>query len=519
MPRPFLAYNGTMTTTDKFLKDYSRGMEMLVLSSPAFAELVRTLGYPVPRENIPTAQVVLHMGDDSRIEFQINPNFIAGLDDSGIAAVIAHEAFHVFLHHLSELPDRENFPMLKALTYAQECIINDTLPGTIGYATGEGTFKGPELFNQDFSNFTSKEGHDFIVDFWQEEQEKENDQSEGDQSEGDQGEGDQSDTQNDSASDENSDGDQEQSESSTDGSTGGQSEPEDADEKSEEEKAETHGGDDHSCGGMKIVGDATSEEILEAIAEAIEKGLENVDPAELPRDMQDILEDLADAGHIEQPNFGMGNVKDSFDVIDSMSKISLNWKRLLTDINPAVNSAGRPKAKDSWHAPRRRMVGSYPEIILPTRKDLPRSAGRGDSVPTFVIALDMSPSIPTTLLPVLAGLAKSIPHDLIRAYPITWSSTHREFDPENPQVIVDRSGTNPATIMEYVQKIEKETKTKPYVLVITDGEYAIPQNWNRAEVMKRWYWMASAERFMRQLKASTGAWTPENHIFSMDDFV
>ena len=104
---------------------------MLSLSSRAFSNMVQRLGYPISNEGIPTAQVQLNM-DEQRIEFLINPNFIAELSDSDIAAVLAHEAYHVLLDHLSEMADEDTYPLRAILIDAQECIINDSLPSSVG---------------------------------------------------------------------------------------------------------------------------------------------------------------------------------------------------------------------------------------------------------------------------------------------------------------------------------------------------------------------------------------------------
>lgn len=525
--------------TRKFMDDYSRGMEMLSLSGRAFANLAQGLGYPIANESIPTAQVQLNM-DEQRIEFVINPNFIADLSDSDIAAVIAHETYHVLLDHLSEMADVDTYPLRKILIDAQECIINDSLPSSVGFETMDGTYKGMERHNQDFSNFTTQEGYDFILNKEKEEEEqKDSDQDQDqkpsedkDDSKDSSDKGDQ-DQPKDSSEDEKSDEDSDQDADAQAGNGGASEEPGDADAQGGGQGGagadEPQGGDTVSgapaegCHGVVITGEGSDDakKVLKALGEAITKAVSGIDQNDLPMDIQDALDELRDnGGDIPQPGYSQGQPKDGFNKIDAYSELNVNWRELLQEINPKMKHSGRPKHKDSWHAPRRRMLHSYPNVILPTRVRLDDpNTKKGDSIPSFVIALDMSGSIPERLLGTLAAFARSVPEKLIKAFPITWSDGHKVFDPERPRDMVQRGGTTLSTVMTYVKKVEKETGTKPYVLVITDGAYYVPQEWDKAEIMERWYWMGIQSQDVNNILNSTGAWTTKERVFDLNKFI
>jgi len=530
---------------------------MIHLANRAFGNLVAGLGYPIPNESIPTAQVQVNIGD-SRIEFHMNPHFIHKLRDSEIAAVLAHEAFHVALDHLREAGDKVAYPEREVLADAHECIINDGLPGNIGFTTMDGTYKGLERYNQDFSLFSSKQGYDFIIAQREEDQKDEQDDSDKDDSkdksdqngdsknDSESGKGEDSE-KDDSSKDEDSDKDDSDKGDDSDSDSGDEKDDSDKGDSGKDDKSDsdsdgdsdgdsdsdangdqpgdgagtgTSGDQGSSCHGIAIIGegDVDADDLKKIIVDTVTKAVNGVDTEKLPADLQDALEDLADELGTPRPGYSEAPPKDGFQVIDRFSTMNMNWVKLLQIINPKLRDHGRPKYKDSWHAPRRRMLHSYPNVILPTNKRLDAPKGKGDSIPSFIIALDMSVSIPERLLQDLAALAMSIPPELIKAFPITWSDGFRVFDPQRPREIVHRSGTQVQAIMNYANQLEKETSIKPYVLVITDGQYGVPTHWNKAEVKEKWFWMGIQKGDRAYIQNSTGDWTSDDHIFNLSDF-
>lgn len=571
-------YSETVRMTNDypdFMDDYARGMEMLQLASNTFATFAGGLGIPVGNPAIPTAQVSLN-ADDRRILFEMNPDFIHKLKDSEVAAVIAHESYHVMLDHLSEIVDTKRYPKYEALVTAQECIINDGLPGRIGFEVPEGGFRGIPMFDQDFSLFSTEEGYNFILKRLEEEQNKQDqskdnsgDDSESDDSSDDKnsGQGGVSNNKTDEANSDDSNDEAKNDTSDDENSNQGNQSGKGSDESSSDDSDKTGSGDDNdsntegnstgndsrdagddtdgssqgsgsggACHGVKIVGnnvDSLSDDELrnlvrEVMGEVIDDALKSVDVDSLPSNVLDALENLEADANVQLPSLGdtsnkgfsLGESKNGFNTIDSLSGMSMNWVNLLAKINPRVKSSGKPKAKDAWHAPRRRMLHSYPQVILPTTRRIDdANKKKGDSVPTFILALDMSPSIPTSLLKDLASLGASLPEKLIKGYPITWSTNYRVFDPERPREICPRSGTNVGAVIEYAEKIEQETGTAPYVLVITDGEFTMPARSNVEKMTTKWFWMGLNSSDVKRLERTVGRYLGPNNVFNMKDFV
>lgn len=500
---------------DVFMDDYARGMDMLNVTARAFSMMAGGIGYPIPNTNIPTARVMVDL-DSKRVAFEINPHFIRDLKDSEIAAVIAHETYHVLLNHLSDLTNTATYPDQQALIHAQECIINDGLPANVGFTTPEGTLRGMELYNQDFSLFSTKEGYDFIVNQQKEENEDSEDSSDDKGEGGDNTSSDSGDSSNDESNSENAD------DSAASDSNG---------EGSEADAADGHG---PICAGPSIVGEdiekMTPEELADAVKAVIGKAVSdasdemNTKGEDADGDLMEMIDELQDAG-VEIPvipNFGNANApKNAFATVSNISGMNLNWVELLAIINPKIKSSGRAKVRDSWHAPRRRMLHSYPDLILPTRKRQDNSnKKRGDSVPTFILALDMSGSIPTHLLKDLAALAQSVPEKLIKAFPITWSDNYRIYDVNQPNAICARGGTRIAAVHDYAERVKQETGVEPYVLVITDGGFSVPYYLEKEAMSSKWYWMAIQSNDKRMIQgAVSGIPGAVDKIFDMKDFV
>lgn len=532
-----------------FLDDYTRGFEILSISAEVFARLSQSIGQPMPNEDIPTACVSFNP-TTKVIHFEMNPDYIADLTDEEVGAVISHETYHVLLNHLADLPDRKKYPNLKALIHAQECIINDGIFGNVGLQLPKGVLSGPELYQNDFSMFSTKEGYDFIVGDEEPEKDKEpsKDSSESDEKSEKSSDSDASDSpENGENEDEQSTGgspaESEEDPDDSDGSQDGESQEssskadsDDADEDgnsgssngdSNEGDSEGDSSDDHMCGGIRVR-EEDLQDFKDAVSKAINSAMSGIDPSEVPSNVSDTIEQISheEGMSINSSGWSIGSVDNSTDFLSqSNADLDLKWADLLARINPKIKSAGRPKQRESWHAPRRKMIGSYPEIILPTYRRKEDPEHKGDSVPMFILALDMSYSIPEYLIQKLASLADSIPSDIIKPHPITWSSDILFFDTDTRR-IVKRSGTNIDKVYEYADKIERETKTKPYVLVITDGDCqfgghdaTLPSRMDRKRVEDRWFWMATEPKKLHLIKRNFGSYSRDENIYSIADFM
>lgn len=545
-----------------FHDDYTRGFEVLSISAEVFARLSQSIGQPVPNADIPTACVSFDPVQKV-IRFEMNPDYISKLSDEEVGAVISHETYHVLLNHFADLPDRKKYPNLKALIQAQECIINDGLFGNVGLDLPNGVLSGPEMYQKDFSLFSTKEGYDFIVG----EQPPAEESGQGEKSE--QGSSDSKSDSSSSGNSSNSDGDDDSDEKDSeagassdensdpkddpkDNDSKGDAEPdadkdgsekddtgesEDSDENSDEgsngddnEDPEDSDGDsptDHMCGGMNISEDDL-QAFKDAVSDAINHAMYGISPDEVPSNVTDTIEAMAheEGMSIDASGWSVGPIDKSTEYLTQPhADLDLKWADLLARINPKIKSTGRPRQKESWHAPRRKMIGSYPEVILPTYRRKEDPEHKGDSVPMVILALDMSYSIPEYLIQKLASLADSIPSDIIKPHPVTWSNSVLFFD-TTARRIVRRSGTNIDNVYDYADKIEKETKTKPYVLVITDGDcrfggsdYSLPSRMDRKRVAERWFWMATEPSKLKLIKRNFGEYSPDKNIYSIADFM
>lgn len=514
-----------------FKNDYLRGLDALFDYAPHMHSIARCVGLPVANPHIPTAQVS-YDPMKSDILFEINPDYISGLSDEEVGFVISHEAYHVLLSHLQESMNTTDYPRRDVLVTAHECIINDTITSTIGLDAPEGVLAGAD-HGADFSVFSTRDGYDFLSQNTEDEQDEQQSQSQqgsgqggssngaGSGSDGsDQTEGAGGSSQQDEGADGDSGGngggsgddEQEQDEQGS-GSGEDQGDDTESDADDEQNKDHQHG----RCGGI-IIDQNTADAFQQAVQKAINDSVKDMQDngIDVPDEIVDLMHDIDPTvgGH----GFGIGNNTGSM-FSNPTDDLNLDWKELLAKINPKVKSAGQKKAaKQSWHAPRRKMMGQYPKVILPVTRGGDADNGKGAEKPTLILALDMSYSIPTYLIDGLAGMADTIPDDLIAPRPVTWSDYVKEFDTKERH-IVSRSGTNIDAVWDYSQKVAKETGKQPYVLVITDGGCmfygsAVPET-----VQKFWYWGAIVASDKQSIKYNMGAHVDPDKVFMVNDFL
>lgn len=494
---------------DDFFQDYRRGMESLYSSAPIFANFSQALGHPEKTEEIPTAYVSYDKASD-RVSFFLNPHYIRDLTDSQIGAVIAHETYHVLLQHLSEVADDASYPDRATLIEAHECIINDGLEDNVGLRLPDGCIYGTERHDQDFSWFTTRQGYDFL-------QKDKDDPEETDDSESDNGESDgessgsgsgsssdQTDGQNESGGGTgDSDSSADESEAGEDGSGG---------ESTEGDKADGEGaagGQPFHCSGPKV-----DPEDVDAFNRAAKKMIQDTlddltDP--LPTDLSDALSDF------DQKSFGLGDGGEVF--VAKTDGMNLNWKSLLAVINPKVNSAGRNVPKANWGRIPRKLVSAYPTVVLPTREvNTPDPNKDGRDLPTLVVALDLSQSIPRHLVNDLVGLVDQVPTEHIISHPVTWAGSVVPWDPDRRMTA--SGGTYIDKLYTYVKNLSKEIGKDPYVLVITDGECSFEQGVDSKLLKEKWFWAGIRPNDVYEItrKFVQRGHADKNHVYKLDDF-
>lgn len=515
---------------NSFFNDYKRGMEALFAYAPLFAPFAQALGTPKPDSTHRAA--VAFDKNTKRITFVMDPEYIATLTDEEIGAVIAHETYHVVLQHLLDLDNRKMYPDVTSLVDAQECIINDGLEDNLGLALPENCRYGTELYNQSFAWFSTKQGYDFIRDFKKKQEEDDQNQQSDEESDSDgqaSGGGAGADSGSGSNSPENQDEEQSDGQSSG-GDQNSDSKSEDDSENTTEDGSGTESGDDSDddhaghgfCGGIQVDEEDLGD-FVKAAKKMIQGTLDQMDQP-LPTDLSDALTDF------DQPSFGIGNSTDSV-FAGQTDNMNMNWRELLAKIDPRVKSRGRLRARDTWARPRRRMMDSYPNVILPSKRvQDPNPNKRGSDLPVFLIALDLSGSIPESLTTKLVSLVEQVPAEFIVPHPVTWSDSVLPWDAETRRIVL-KSGTNIDEVYNYAEGLAKENGKPPYVLVITDGDcgfgrsdlyFSNPPRVNvDLEVLNsKWFWMGISPgdtgrityNFVNKGHANA------NHVFDLKDF-
>lgn len=459
---------------------FKDGLEELLYVNPIFGAIARSMGAPVWDFERHTAYVTYDTNSDS-IVFAFNPDFIQTLSMEEVAGVIAHETHHVVLDHLKEMTAGQ-FNDSDALIKAQECIINDTIDTIFQLPLPEGVMRGPALVGVNCAPLSTIEAYKLF-------QAKDQEQDPNETNFGDT--------------------------TSPNNGGGARREPDEADggaaeapESSGDALKPAVAGSDGGCDGIVI-----PEGYEFAAAEAMDSVLGKAAASEgIPKD--DFIDQL---NNTVNPYFSpFSNVMTISEA--TIGRERMNWRLLLSRINPKVLEAGSPRrrTRNNWTKSNRRMAAIYPRVILPVNERVePKKTDAGNQLPVFVVALDLSGSIPRALVKTLQGLLDEIPDELIRAYPCTWSDRSVPF--VNGKVC-STGGTNINSVVNYVKEVQATEKVDPYVLVITDGEYRKPASLPG----KEWFYMGVDRRAVRTIKSTNrhygGLVGPNEEVYCVDDF-
>lgn len=536
-----------------FREDYIRGLDALNDYAPYFYRIMRFIGIPSANYSIPTAQVS-YDPHAKNVLFEINPDLIKDMADEQIGFVIAHEAYHVILRHLFEIVQRDEFPDAQVLVHAHEAIINDTVQGVLG-------LDGPDIgltygsqFGADFSGFSTREAYDWIINDSDDEQNSQDDQNNKNSSSSDSSDTDDSsdstDTNNagstsgtdDNEDDSDTDSQDDTSDESDGNDSHGGSSEDDSDEGTDTADGKSNSDDesdvsdshDHGqgCGGVHIP-EGYENEFMETVTDALKDYVKDAQKnnEDIGDELLNLIESFGEAVDEDiTGGYGISNNTGTM-FIGQTDDMNLDWKYLISEFNPKILSAGgaKNKTRDVWTSPNRRMMSVYPKVILPKRVAINNSNDNGDDVPTFILALDMSGSIPNYLIAGLANLADTVPSGYVNVLPITWSDTVKEFDTRERK-IVSRMGTNINAVWDYSQKVKKDIGKEPYVFVITDGEcsftsygwYSSGSSWNPKNnkvVQDFWYWGAINKSYISTIKHYMSAQVDANKVYDVNKFL
>lgn len=480
---------------------YRTAIDELLFLAPQLGHIARSMGFPVWDYNQDTAYIT-YDADKRKIVFAINPDFYATLNDDQATGVLAHETYHMVLDHLDEMMDKTNYPDAQALIKAQECIINDTIKINHMLELPDGVFTGPDLIGQELNSFTTFEAYRLFA---------QNAEQGGDGDEFD----DNADGGAPGSGVAGAGGDQNSDDQTTSGADGAEDSTE-ADSKAEDagdgDADGTDGPTTGACGGIQIT-EAEAKDFADALDQLFKAAAQDMGVTE-----EEFAQELTNTA-------GGGYSPTGAPVADAtqFTPERMNWRELLARINPKVLESGKKRARvrNNWTRYNRRMGAVYPTVIMPkVEAEKPKTDDDGDSLPVLVVALDLSGSIPRTLVKTLQGLLNEIPEELIKAYPCTWGSNLIPYDEEH-NFRVAGGGTNIDNVSKYVTKIEKETGTSPYVLVITDGQFY--NSFKRSG--KDWYFMGVDRPSVRTIRNGYG-WgsgggglvKADEEVYLVDDF-
>ncbi len=446
---------------NNFEESFKEGLIELLYQDPNMGSLARGMGKPIIDNSTNTASLKWDK-QNKKMVFIANEDFIESVSTEMVASVVLHATEHLIFDHIQERIDG-NFPNKEVLHLAQECISNDIISDVYQLPLPDGAITGNDLLNINCSALSTRQVYDLLMQ--QEPPGEENGGGSPNQSSGNEGFNE---------------------ESSGDGK------PKDG--KSGDGKPHSHG-----CGDIEIDDNdiLDLEDYLKDLVEGAAK--------ENNKTVEEFLQEI--------DNTNSGGYSPTGANLTSANQITparMNWKYLLSKINPKVMESGKKtKIKYDWTKQNRRLISVFPRAIIPkvNTKD-PKPTDKGDSIPVLVIALDLSGSIPRSLVGMLQGLLEDIPENLIKAYPCTWGTY---LYPYVPGGTVASGTTDIHRVSNYVQQIEEETGTSPYVLVITDGDFTtvFPRPG------KDWYFMAIDNNSYIRCKRHSG---DDEHLYHVKDF-
>lgn len=472
-------------TSQTPLEGYYKGMNYLLLNHPKTAEYAGAIGAPVAGSREKRAAVVLTGGD--KIELHVSEKFFSTLTDSQAGTVLAHEFNHVFLNHLHEVGFSERWPRRRVLNLAHEVVINDRLAIT-GFDLPEDAVTGAKITGESYAGQTTDYAYKSIEKFLENKAKEEQDKRD--------------------QSDETSDSEELSSESG-EGSSG------EANGITGDDILDSLGVGGHECDGLVVDdGDgelrpATPEELQTAVSilnDALSdvydpsddhffdaapemEELEDVNP-ELAKKIREASGTIGDLDSKGGSSEGDGVVQE----ILSDERISMEWVKLLEQINPDIGTAGsgaNRMALPDWTR-RPRVLSAIPNVILPSVGGPRDRDGLGAKIrPIALLALDFSGSIPRTLTNTLQALARSIPDDLIEATCVTFSTYIVDFDYKSDYNKVASGCTDFSPIHVRAMEIAKANGgVYPHVLCFTDGQAEFErESPSQYELDSKWIWV------------------------------
>jgi len=439
-----------------------------------FLTSVLNMGNPQWDSTIPTAcvSVPVDLTDLRNFSFRFNPSFAKTLDVDELAFVAAHETLHIVLNHLAL---SKTYADKHLFNIAADCVINDWLEDQC-FNVPDWVMTGDKQVGFNCARVTVSEVYNAL----QHRQRQGDDPQAGEPGEGSQNgsEGPQSDPQG--------DGQKGQS------SGGGQG------DEQQQEQAPSGGSlvDDHDW-------IHNSDQRQEGIAEAASD--QTAKPSEIESAKAD--DPGGNGGGMGVNSGGAGRA------FQPDATVTLAWEKLLTKVNPDVFKGAQ--VRSTWHRQPRRLLNSNTRLPERTHVD-PTRIGKAHK-PAIVVALDTSGSIQQSDVTKFLNLARSIPQQKIKVFPITFTRSARTIDLDNPQYV--DGGTEFGCIETHIQQhVVGELKHYPKsVVVITDGCGLFQSNQVEEKNRKNWTWLYTSQHLFSKY-ADHPQGPNFGDVFDLNDF-
>lgn len=241
-------------------------------------------------------------------------------------------------------------------------------------------------------------------------------------------------------------------------------------------------------------------------ATAAQQAAAEAQSGKVPDDLSDAK---ADESQGKYASAGVGKA----DAFRADNNVTFAWQALIERVNP---DAFRTYAsKPDWRRQPTRFQATG--VRMPDRQSSTRLGGFG-AQPAIVLALDTSGSINRDDARKFVNLARSIPQDKVRLYPITFTQVWQELDLDEPQY--QSGGTDFDCIEDYIQtEVIKELGHYPKsVVVITDGYSSFSKPVEDKDAWT-WLWTQGNERqFGESASAYYGNGANFGDYYPLDDF-
>jgi predicted metal-dependent peptidase len=363
---------------------------------PYWMGRVLDIGQPIMDRSIATACIAIE-GDD--FVFRMNPDFARSLTPNERAFLMSHEAMHVIRGDLKAWKSGR-YSDLQVLNVAMDAIINDTLANA-GLVCPSSAVRGVPTVGYDCEGADLDEVYEAV----KRKKDGEPEPEPSDEGEEGEGEGDGTHSKNPpvAGDDEDGEGDGE-GEDDGEGAEGegddaeGDTEGESGDESDDAEDEGVDGTDPAKTGKPMSGGghDDWSEEMAEK-SEAVR------------RDDRDRESKAAGDGDVEGEPTHEEAVAQEVRRLDDLNH--LDFEKLFRLVEPElVDGFGRaPVARADWRRPRREMMGMYPKVMLPARRDNNAKLQVASRRMQLVVFLDNSGSVSHRDVALFREIAKRLP--------------------------------------------------------------------------------------------------------------